>query len=259
MVRVLVAWALVFSVAVMALAAENTEKPGASVSAGASSLHQAIRLAKLAVGERTVRWDLDGVLFEVTKAGLCVVATDGRRLAVTELPRTLTGDELSGEVRTLVSMEALGDIEAGLGGAEENCEVHVAPAEIMIRVGGNVIRKACLEPRYPNWRESLPPLRGADRIVLNVDKLLASLVRAVPLEAGTEGHVVWTLSKGKLRIAAHPDPRSGVPVELPVEYQGDGFTIHLNHRYIIPFLRELVGDDAVSHVLRENQRLGALI
>jgi len=248
MARALIACALVFSVVVVALAAEDANKPAAaSVSTDASSVLKAIRLAKVAVGERTARWDLDGVLFEVTRAGLCVVATDARRIAVTELPtRALTGDERSGEARTLVRMEDLGDIEVGLRGAEGNCEVHVAPTEITIRVGGNVIRKASLEPRYPNWREVVPQLQEADRIVLNVDKLLASLVRAAPSEPSTEGHVVWTLSKGNLRIAAHPDPRSGVPVELLVGYQGAGFTIHLDHRYIIPFLRELVGDDAVS-------------
>jgi len=152
---------------------ENTFK------VAASELERAITQTVFAASTNTSRPVLSGVLFDVNKDKLKVVATDSYRLA----EKTITLKEKTNlEVECIVPAKTvmeLGKILVRLG--DEPVEVNIAKNQVLFVVGDVQLMSRLIEGKYPPYEKVVPKETKTKLEVM--DEALANVVRRVSLFA----------------------------------------------------------------------------
>jgi DNA polymerase III sliding clamp (beta) subunit (PCNA family) len=217
----------------------------------ASQLSQAIQRTKFAIGDKTPRYDLNGVVVDVRDEMIFFVATDGARMSVVELGsagRSDKGEPLS----MLIPKEGLQIIESTGNGSNRDCELAIDDSAIQVTVGEQITRLPLQSPRYPDWQAFLPDTTQMQAIRLTLDPLLASLVKATPTEAG-EPIVTWSFARDNLRLSCQTSGGSTSSAEVPISHRGEVLTTRLNSHLVIPFLRLVGTGDQLTVYVKDDK------
>ena len=128
------------------------EPGGTTVRLEAPRFAEAVSQVARAASRDEARPTLTGVLLELNREGVTLVATDSYRLALRELTATAEGESTA-----LVPERALS--EAGrAAGSEEKGEVEVVldQSQVTFRVGSLTMTSRLIEGQFPNYRQLLP-------------------------------------------------------------------------------------------------------
>ena len=110
-----------------------------------------------AAGQRSTRYALQAVLWEVEADRLRLVATDNRRLAVAEVPAEKHGEPFDTvPVRRLLSASALALLAKVAAGQEGRVRVVFGVRQVVFQVGTATLRLHCAEGEFPNWHKVIP-------------------------------------------------------------------------------------------------------
>jgi DNA-binding transcriptional MerR regulator len=161
------------------------------------------------------------VLVELRDDGVRLVATDGHRLAVRDLPASTI--ELG---QTVI---AAADARRVAAVAEDDGPVTViAGAELVIRTATQTVRIAAASDHYPDY-EAILARCGSSRLLVETARLAALLSR---------NHEVVVLN---LTASA----TSADSVEFPAKYEGDDLTIGFNPAFLTDALEAGLGREAI--------------
>lgn len=228
---------------------------GRSVTVDAAELVSGLRIAVRAVAREPSRYSLDGILLESDAAGTRLVATDGRRLVVVELPvvaRTITGQVIL-PGRLVRVIEKLTTRQAGsivLAVARPTSEPGEGlPGRVFTAGPAWVLSTDEPEGRFPRYADVMP--RSHSRFAITRSALAESLAE-VALAVNDEARIVRVdLSPTQLRLSASTTGVSAASATLPARFLGGGdAVIHtaFNPAYLLDAVRSLTGDTVVIDV-----------
>jgi len=209
---------------------------GTKVVVEASRFAEAVSQVARAASRDEARPVLTGVLVEVNREGVTLVATDSYRLAVRELTATAEG-----EAKAIVPERAMS--EAGrAASAEEKGEVELFldASQMSFRVGALALTSRLIEGEFPNYRQLLPE---AYESRLSVGRqLLIDAVRRVGLLARDTTPVRMEFNALGVRLSSS-SPDLGQAVEaVEAKYEGEDVTAAFNPTYLADGLAAAVGD-----------------
>src|SRR5439155_16179579 len=128
------------------------ELAGTRVSVKTSELAEAIAQVTRAASRDEARPLLTGVLLEVSREGLTMVATDSYRLAVREMTATAEG-----EAKALVPERALSEAGRAAAGEEKGeVELFLDTGSVAFRIGALTMTSRLIEGEFPPYRQLLP-------------------------------------------------------------------------------------------------------
>jgi DNA polymerase III subunit beta len=212
------------------------EPAGITVKVGAGELAEAIAQVTRAASRDEARPILTGVLLEISREGLTLVATDSYRLGMRELSATAEG-----ETKALVPERALSEVGRAASGDEKGeAELVIGQGQAAFRVGGLTLTSRLIEGEFPNYRQLLP--EGYEsRLVVSRQHLLDA-VRRVGLLARESTPVKLEFNALGVRLSSS-SPDLGEAVEaVEAEYAGDDLTAAFNPQYLSDGLTAAVGD-----------------
>lgn len=212
------------------------EPEGTKVTVEAGAFAEAVSQVVRAASRDEARPILTGVLLEVNREGLTMVATDSYRLSIREL--RATGD---GEAKVLVPERALS--EAGRAAAgEEKGEVSIVlgEAQAAFGIGEWRLTSRLIEGEFPNYRQLLPE-PGGHRLMASRQQLLEA-VRRVGLLARENSPVRMELNRLGARLTSSSPDLGGAVEAVEAEYQGEELTIAFNPTYLGDGLACAVGE-----------------
>jgi DNA polymerase III subunit beta len=221
----------------------------------APRLHRAIRQTLFAAARGPGHYCdylLEAVLLELRPAGLQLVSSDNRRLAVAEVPFQPGGGSVTPR-RLLVSVRALallarltveeGDAVRACFGAER----------VFFRVGRSTLATRLLRGRYPDWQEALPA--STRRVVeLPVDVLFASVKQAAVLREEFHARLVLHLEAGRLTVGSQKAGTGSVTVEQEVDYAGEPVAVAFNPIFLLEMLRAMEAEGTVRMEMDDEDR-----
>jgi len=201
-------------------------------------LKRLLEKTQFSMAQQDVRYYLNGLLLETTEATLRAVATDGHRLALTEIPMKASA-ERSGQVivprkgvlELLRLVDGEGDVEITLGSNH-------------IRVEANEIRftSKLIDGRFPDYDRVLPKdptnVIRADRVSLR-----AGLQRAAILSNEKYRGVRLALVENRVTMQANNPEQEEAEEELEVTYSGDEMEIGFNVNYLLDALGAVDSDE----------------
>ena len=223
---------------------------------GLDKLQEGIELSVFAVAKESTRYALNGMLWEVGKDGLTLVATDGRRLA-----------------RSVVNLEGAGKVELPEGkiivpaktmslldrvGGDENAKVAVrfVDNQIVLMCGQVVISSNLIEGNFPQYEDIIPSDNNI-RLELSTEATLSAVRRAALLATEDSKGIKLTLKK-KLLVFSGRAPETGdAEIDMAVDYSGDEMSIGFNPQFLIDVLRVLDSDSFVLE-LGDSDRPGVI-
>ena len=223
-----------------------------AVSVPQEKLKAMLRRTSFAVSSDETRYVLNGIFFSLKQDKLTLVATDGRRLALTdedaEIPAESEGDFIvpTKAINELARLLAAGGAEIKYG--ENQVSFALTPAtEAGLAV--EIISKL-VDGTYPNYRQVIPQ-ESLERVNVPREELLHSLRRAEIMTSEKSNSVKLAFSKNQLAITANT-PEIGESREtMALTYKGKDMAIAFNPAYLMDPLKALDTDEVTLELIDE--------
>lgn len=201
------------------------------------------------------RYAIHGVLLEVEKDCLRLVATDGKRLAVAEHPVVLGVTE---KQSALLPVKALTMMARGWGDTDWTIDLVFEDKRVLAQAGDTTIIASRIEGTFPSWEEVLPTIKTHAELSAEA---FASCVRRGALVATEGSHAVsLEFANGQLTVGARASNLGEATIVTEATWPGDPITVHFNPKYLVDYLKildtahVLVGmNDSRSAVLLEGK------
>jgi len=204
------------------------------------------RKTAYAVSSDETRYVLNGVFMGLKGDKLTTVATDGRRLALTEheieIPK-------GGEAELIVPTKAVAELERLLGD-KGDVKLAIGENQILFDLDGTTLASKLIEGAYPNFRQVIPT-ETKERITLERELLLAALHRASILASEKSQSVKLNFAKNTLTITATTPEVGEAKETLSINYKGKEITIAFNPQYMMDPLRNLDADEVFLELTDE--------
>jgi DNA polymerase-3 subunit beta len=182
-----------------------------------------------------------GILVELEDDKATLVATDGRRLAMTHAEAHSHGGHSTKGQMPVVPAKAMNLLERNLTEPDEKVCLSLRPNEVLIKTERAMIYSRLVEGRFPNYRQVLPTKHAA-KIPLTVGPFLSAVRQAAIMTDDESKRVVFNFAKQKLTLSARGAESGRSKVEMPVEHDGKAVEISFDPKFLIDMLRVLEPD-----------------
>ena len=209
-----------------------------------------------AMSTEETRYYLNGIYLHAAQAEgvdvLRTVATDGHRLAQTELALPAGAKDMPGVIIPRKTIQELRKIlEEGSG------EVTISLSESKIRFvyEGAVLTSKLIDGNFPDYQRVIP--EGNDKVMEVECKAFSTAVDRVSIITSERSRAVkLALDANKLTFSATSNEQGTATEEIKVSYSSDAMEIGFNSRYMLDMMQQIEGDvaqlffnDAASPVL----------
>lgn len=196
---------------------------------------------------------LSGVLCEIGKKGMVMVATDGYRLSYDEAPIG-EGEDLGG-LAMVVPAKTIMEVSKIIGEAEiDSGEVAIVVADNLSQVNFKIadieFTSRLIEGEFPAWQKIIPTAFVTKATVSKQDFI--NVVRTASIFARESGSIVKLKleagkgnSEGSLSMSAATAQVGSGEAQTPAKLEGKGGEIAFNFRYLLEALSVISGDEVI--------------
>lgn len=223
----------------------------ASFSIKVGALREAMEQTLFAAARENTRYAINGVLWQREAKRLKMVATDGRRLALSEASlEKAVGDDGA----AIVPTKAIHQFMRLHADADETVDVHLAENQVILRTEHATLSSVLVEGQFPKYEDVIP--RDQDKkVTLDRDALLSAVRRAALLSSVESKGVRLRLSSEGMVLTGRAQEQGEATVQLrELDYAGPEITIGFNPEFLIDALK--VCGEQVSMELKEPTKPG---
>jgi DNA polymerase-3 subunit beta len=214
-------------------------------SLAAADLKRLIDKTQFAISTEETRYYLNGIYLHTAGSGknatLRAVATDGHRLAQTDLP---VPDGAAGMPGIIVPRKTVTEVQRLIEDSQAEVGIELSTAKIRFAIGDVRLTSKLIDGTFPDYARVIPS--GNDKELTVDKKEFEAAVDRVSTVSSERGRAVkLSLSSGKLILSVtNPDSGSATE-EIEAEYNADPLDIGFNSRYLLDIASQLDGDVAV--------------
>jgi DNA polymerase-3 subunit beta len=203
-----------------------------------------------ATARENSRYAINGVLIKRVGKNLELVATDGRRLALSRA--VVSGDKSEKAASAIVPTKALNLLQRLLTDDEEPVTVVITESQALFAVGGEddpraVLASNLIEGTFPPYEDVIP--KDQDKKVVFDRDLLASAVRRAALLTNEESRGVRMSfhSKDKnVQLSSRAPEMGEAQINIPMNsYSGEDLEIGFNPTFLTDALRVMPEADVI--------------
>ncbi len=188
-----------------------------------------------AMAQQDVRYYLNGILMEVEAGKVKLVATDGHRLALSEIELD-TG--FSEDKQIIIPRKAVLELARLLESSDEPVSCALGQNHLRVETAGIVFTTKLIDGKFPDYQRVIP-VDGNKTMEVEREILKQSMSRIAILSNEKYRGIRLTLSPGNLSIQANNPDQEEAEEELAVEYQEADMEIGFNVTYLIDVLNVL--------------------
>jgi len=218
----------------------------------ASDVQKFITRTLFAVAEENARYTATrGILWDVRGTALHLVATDGRRLAVTE-QEVETNGTAPPQGQPVVPEKALVLLARLLTDPDERIMVTLRANEILVQSERGLLYSRLVEGRFPNWQAVIPASKDCVATAkVRVGVLLTAVRQAATMTDEQTRRVQFAFTDGRLTLSAQGPQTGRAKVAIPIAFTGPALTIYLAPQAVLDFLKVLPTDEEVTWHLQD--------
>ncbi len=226
----------------------ETEAWEREFSIGTDDLHALLERTAFAMAQQDVRYYLNGLLLDIDAAVIRGVATDGHRLAKSEV--AVSGDGQTSQ-QAIVPRKAIQELLRFLGESEGEANIKLNPNHMRVEIDDITFTTKLIDGRYPDYEKVLP--RDIP-VALQLDKaqFRDTLSRAAILTNEKFRGVKIELSKGQMKVTAHNPEQEEANDEMVIDYDGAELEVGFNVSYLIDAINALPGESVQFNLKDQN-------
>lgn len=230
------------------------DTPGFRVQA--ADLRRLIKRTIFATDPDSTRYALGGVLMELEPDSVCMVGTDGRRLARQAAPCQPDEGAQPPNPSPVIPVKALRLIERNVDD-DEPVQLAVQPnAAILVRTGQAVIYSRLVEGRFPNYREVFPSSYEARIPFAEVEPLLQAVEQASIVTSKESRGIDFLFTDGLLRLTSQSPDAGRSEIELPIAYDGKDLPVTFDAHFLLEALKALDPAQPIAIELTDSRSPG---
>jgi DNA polymerase-3 subunit beta len=171
---------------------------------------------------------------------LRAVATDGHRLAQTDLPLPAGASGMPG---VIVPRKTVTEVQRLIEDSQAEIAIELSSAKIRFSIGNVVLTSKLIDGTFPDYQRVIP--QGNDKTMEVDNHAFAEAVDRVSTLSSDKGRAVkLSITDGKLTLSVNNPDSGSASEELPVEYGFDPLEIGFNARYLLDISGQLEGGTA---------------
>lgn len=225
----------------------KTDVKGIGITITAKKLRRMLAETSFAMAVQDVRAYLNGVLFEVEKQTLCLVATDTFRLAVAETKiDNLPVDEAvhsgivpRGTIALLLKM---------LPETDDIVEILLGEEKTLFKWQGVEFVTSMVEGKYPAWRRVVPTEDINNRSVkISREDLVRTVTQAALFADDKKPGMAMELTKNLMTFIYRTDLNETSSVRIECEWPHEDMTMAFNSKFFMSALTAVAAKTLVLH------------
>lgn len=199
-----------------------------------SVLKEMLRMTAFAVSHEESRYVLNGVLIEISGDEICIVATDGRRLA--KINKKLS-EPIKKEIKVILPVKAVQEITRNLKD-QGHVVLFVGTNQVLLDIDGVLIASRIIEGEFPNYNQVIP--KGVNqKIKINTAVFLAAIRRANLLSTLDFQAVKFEVFKDKMVVSKTTPEIGESREEVLIDYGGTEMVVGFNPHFLIDVLKNI--------------------
>jgi DNA polymerase-3 subunit beta len=211
---------------------------GTAIVVEQSVLKAMLQKTSYAASNDETRFILNGTYMSFKGNKLTLVATDGRRLALTEHELEFPKES---ENEAIVPTKAVNELLRVLKD-EGTVKIHMTKNQAGFEFNDVLLITKLIEGTYPNFKQVIPG-QCDNRISIEREVLLTALKRVALLTSDKASSIKLTFGKNKLKISAQSPDIGEAHETVAIKYTGKEMVVAFNPDYIMEPLRNLVTDE----------------
>lgn len=226
-------------------------KQARAVSLPQEKLKAMLRKTSFAVSTDESRYVLNGIFFSLKDHKVTLVATDGRRLALTDEETEIAAEA---QADFIVPTKAINEVNRLLASAG-TVELKYSENQVSFTTSGEgqmgvLVISKLVDGNYPNYRQVIPG-ECQERITLPREEFLGALRRAELMTSDKSNSVKLGFSRNQLSITANTPEVGEARENLAINYKGKDFAIAFNPAYLMDPLKALETDEVAFELIDE--------
>jgi DNA polymerase-3 subunit beta len=197
-------------------------------------LNSLLTRTSFSMAQQDVRYFLNGLLIEIHDDHILSVATDGHRLAKTQVMVEPLGIDL---VQSIIPRKAVIEIGKFLDAdSDDSVSVKLNSSHVSIESGNFMFISKLIDGRFPDY-EKVIPANLDKHIVINRENLINILSRAAILSNEKFRGVSLSVDNNTLEVRSHNPDQEHAKDEMEVMYSGPAIEIGFNVNYLLEALK----------------------
>lgn len=205
-------------------------------------LKSLIDRTQFCMANQDVRYYLNGLLLEIDGTILRTVATDGHRLAISEVNQELPATD---KLQVIIPRKGVGEISRMLSDIDDPCKIQINTNHIRIVLPDILFTSKLIDGRFPDYERVIPQASDKE-FIAQKDVIRQALVRTSILSNEKYRGIRLQLENNLLKAMVNNPELEEAEEEIDVNYSGDPLEIGFNVSYLV---------DALSAVLQNEVRV----
>lgn len=220
----------------------------------ANVFKQALARTSFAMAQQDVRFYLNGLLLVSNSEKMITVATDGHRLAKTEIQ--LTSRSTDSQIQAIVPRKAITELNRIIEDNDNEISVSFNANHMRVELDSLIFTSKLIDGRFPDYDKVIP--KNQDKsIIIDRHELQNTLNRAAILTNEKFRGVRLIVSKEKMSVSANNPDQEEAFDEIKIEYTGDDIEIGFNVGYMLEALN-VISTEKVELLLSDPNSSGTL-
>jgi DNA polymerase-3 subunit beta len=211
------------------------------------TLREALKKTAYAISTDETRYVLNGIYCQFKESKMTLVATDGRRLAMTDVDVEFPE---SNEVSVIVPTKAVNELQRLLKDDQGELRMRIGARQIAFELNQHHLVSKLIEGNYPNFRQVIPGT-ARERVTLERETFLQAAQRVSLLAPDKSNSVKLHFSKDNIEITANSADIGEARESIPVRYSGPEMSIAFNPEYLVAPFRNLDDDEIFLDLIDE--------
>jgi len=197
-----------------------------------------IEKTAFAMAQQDVRYYLNGLLLELEAGQIRTVATDGHRLALSQLEHK---SDIDGSRQIIVPRKGVQELLRLLSKEDNEISVALGKNHLRVNLANLQFTTKLIDGRFPEYQRVLPD-ECDNRATIDKLVLKQALTRASILSNEKYKGIRLILDDNTMVIQAHNPEHEEAEDEIEIEYSGDRLEVGFNVVYLLDVLNALDSD-----------------
>ena len=223
--------------ALQTLAAEEfpivaqAEHYSATVSLPQKTLKHLFNMVHFSMAQQDIRYYLNGLLLVVDGKNVIAVATDGHRLAFSQI---VTDQEFIRH-EVIIPRKTIMELQRLLEDTDDLVTLQIATNQLKVEFADIELMSKLVEGKFPDYTRVIPKAYK-NNFTIGRELLLRSLQRAAIMTSDKFKGVRCVIAPGSLKISSTNSDQEEAVEELEIDYGGDSVDIGFNVTYLLDVL-----------------------
>lgn len=211
------------------------------------NLRDMLRKTAYAASQDDTRKTLRGVLMSLRDSKLTMVATDGRRLALSECDIEVPKEE---EKDIILPTKVVAELQRSLSN-DGDARITIQKSQVSFNLGETRIYSKLLDEVYPNYRQVIPA-ELAEHVSVDRQLLLSALDRVSVMAQDESNSTRLTFDSNQLTVTSSSAEAGSARDIVPIKYDGPRIDINFNPGFVMDPLKTIDEDEVTIELNNGN-------